>query len=145
MRLVGRAADVYNKLEPLYKDYRKLRVKLPDGGYAITHMDGKVLGYFERHPGATQSDLAQHSGRDKAQLARLIKGLRDQGLLRAEADEADRRNLKLFLTADGQAIQQALQLQAGQIGAKAISGLTGAEQRQLLGLLQRVKDNLGAR
>jgi hypothetical protein len=36
-------------------------------------MEGKVLGFFARHPGATQRDLAQHSGRDKAQLARLIK------------------------------------------------------------------------
>jgi hypothetical protein len=34
-------------------------------------MEGKVLGFFARHPGATQRDLAQHSGRDKAAVATL--------------------------------------------------------------------------
>jgi DNA-binding MarR family transcriptional regulator len=49
-------------------------------------MEGKVLGYFCRHPGNTQSDLAQHSGRDKAQLTRLIARLKEAGLLEARAD-----------------------------------------------------------
>lgn len=31
MRLVGKATDVYQYLEPLYNDYRKLRRKLSDG------------------------------------------------------------------------------------------------------------------
>ncbi len=146
MKTTAAEDDALELMHAVMHAYRSLQYRfLRDGPHAITHMDGKVLGYFERHPGATQSDLAQHSGRDKAQLARLIKGLRDQGLLKAEADEADRRNLKLFLTADGLAIQHALQLQAGQLGSRAISGFTDAEQRQLLGLLQRVKDNLGAR
>jgi len=81
-------------------------------------MDGKVLGYFGRHPGATQKDLAQHSGRDKAQLARPIKGLRDRGLLSAVADDADRRSVRLSLTADGRALQRTLQQQARGFGAR---------------------------
>lgn len=138
--------DVLETVHAVMHAYRSLQYRfLRDGPHAITHMDGKVLGYFQRHPGATQSDLSQHTGRDKAQLARLIKGLRDQGLLRAEPDETDRRNLRLFVAADCQAIQQALQQQAGQLGARAIAGLSRAEHQQLLSLLQRVKDNLGAR
>ena len=121
------------------QQYRFLR----DGPHDITHMDGKVLGFFGRHPGATQKDLAQHSGRDKAQLARLIKGLRERGLLAAVADEADRRNLHLSLTADGQAVQRALQQQARRLSARAVAGLSATEQRQLFALLQRVGGNLG--
>lgn len=120
------------------KQYRFLR----DGPHDITHMDGKVLGYFGRHPGATQSDLAQHSGHDKAQMARLIKGLRDRGLLDGEVDDADRRNVRLSLTADGQAVQRALRQQAQRVGAQAVSGLSAADRQQLLALLRRVKNNL---
>jgi DNA-binding MarR family transcriptional regulator len=135
--------DALEIMHSVMHAYRSLQYRfLRDGPHTITHMDGKVLGYFERHPGATQSDLAQHSGRDKAQLARLIKGLRDQGLLTAEVDEADRRNVRLFLTNEGKAIQQALQRQAGRLGSKAVAGLSRAEHQQLLALLQRVKDNL---
>jgi pre-mRNA-splicing factor 38A len=32
LRLVGKPTDVYQYLEPLYNDYRKLRRKLADGG-----------------------------------------------------------------------------------------------------------------
>lgn len=123
--------------------YRSLQYQvLRDGPHDITHMESKVLSFFERNPAATQSDLARHSGRDKAQLARLIKGLRDQGLLDAEADENDRRNMKLSLTPDGASIQSALQQQAKRLNSKAVRGLSGEEQQQLITLLQRVRGNL---
>ncbi len=135
--------DVLELVHAVMHDYRSLQYRaLRDGPHDITHMDSKVLGFFGRHPGATQSDLAQHSGRDKAQLARLIKGLRDQGLLQAEADEADRRNLRLSLTTEGRAVQRALHQQAKRLSGKAVAGLSPAELAQLLALLQRVKGNL---
>jgi DNA-binding MarR family transcriptional regulator len=135
--------DVLELVHSVMHSYRSQQYRfLRDGPHDITHMDGKVLGFFARHAGATQKDLAQHSGRDKAQLARLIKGLRDQGLLAAEADAADRRNVRLSLTPAGQAVQRALQQQARRLSARAVAGLSAAEQRQLLALLQRVSGNL---
>jgi DNA-binding MarR family transcriptional regulator len=120
------------------QQYQALR----DGPLALTHMESKVLGYFGRHPGATQSDLVQHSGRDKAQLARLIKGLRERGLLDGEADEADRRNLRLSLTTDGRALLRTLLQQTRKVGVQAVAGLSAAEREQLRTLLQRLRDNL---
>ena len=135
--------DVLELVHTVMHRYRSQQYRfLRDGPHDITHMDGKVLGFFARHPGTTQKDLAQHSGRDKAQLARLIKGLRDRGLLAAEADEADRRNVRLSLTAEGRAVQRALQQQARKLGAAAVAGLSTAEQQQLSALLKRVAVNL---
>ena len=115
---------------------------LQDGPQALTHMESKVLGYFGRHPGGTQSELVQHSGRDKAQLARLIKGLRERGLLAGVADPADGRNLRLSLTSDGQALLKSLQQQTRKVGARAVAGMDAAEREQLRALLQRLHDNL---
>lgn len=135
--------DVLELVHSVMHLYRSQQYQvLRDGPHDVTHMESKVLGYFGRHPGATQSDLVQHSGRDKAQLARLIKSLRERGLLAAEADENDRRNLRLALTADGQAVQRALQQQARRVSAKAVAGLSAAERQQLLALLRHVKTNL---
>lgn len=140
----GSDDDVLDLVHSVMHTYRAMQYRLlRDGPHDITHMDGKVLGYFGRHPGSTQSDLAQNSGRDKAQLARLIKGLRDRGLLSGEVDEDDRRNVRLSLTADGQAVQRALRQQAKRLSAKAVVGLSATELQQLQGLLQRVKGNLG--
>lgn len=135
--------DVLELVHALMHDYRSLQYRaLRDGPHDITHMDSKVLAFFGRHPGATQSDLAQHSGRDKAQLARLIKGLREKGLLEAEADESDRRNLRLSLSVEGKAIQRTLQQQARRLSTKAVDGLAPGEYKQLLALLRRMKSNL---
>ena len=39
MRLVGKPTDVYQYLEPLLNDYRKVRYRSKDGKYALTHVD----------------------------------------------------------------------------------------------------------
>ena len=136
--------DVLDLVHTVMHQYRAQQYQvLRDGPHDITHMESKVLGYFGRHPGATQSELAQHSGRDKAQLARLIKGLRERGLLDGAADAADRRSITLRLTADGQAVLRTLQKQARRLNERAVLGFSTAEQRQLLALLQRVRANLG--
>jgi DNA-binding MarR family transcriptional regulator len=138
--------DALEIMHSVMHAYRSMQYRfLRDGPHTITHMDGKVLAYIGHHPGATQSELAAHSGRDKAQLARLIKGLRSQGLLDAQPNEADRRNLRLFLSAEGQTIRQTLQQQSKNLGAKAVAGLSAEEHQQLLGLLRRVKGNLNPR
>ncbi len=123
--------------------FRSLQYQsLRDGALDVTHMESKVVGFFARHPGATLSDLAAHSGRDKAQLAKLVKGLRERGLLDAEADADDRRSVRLRPSAAGRALQQALHAQGRSLGEQAVRGLDAAEQAHLVDLLGRVKANL---
>ena len=139
------AADdsVLEIIHTVMHQYRAQQFRvLRDGPHDITHMESKVLGYFGRNAGATQSDLAQHTGRDKAQLARLIKGLRDLGLLDGEADPSDRRNTRLTLTDAGQSVRRALQQQAKRLNAVAVAGMGNTEREQLAVLLRRVSQNL---
>ncbi|HTD04431.1 MarR family winged helix-turn-helix transcriptional regulator [Undibacterium sp.] len=139
----GPEDGVLDLIHTIMHQYRSQQYQvLRDGPHDVTHMESKVLNYFERHPSATQSDLAQHTGRNKAQLARLIKGLRDREFLNGEIDEADRRNVKLSLTATGKSIQHTLQRQAKRLNTKAVGGLNNEEQQQLLKLLQHLKSNL---
>ena len=122
------------------RQYQVLRSNAHD----ITHMESKVLGYFSHHPGATLSDLAAHSGRDKAQMARLVKGLRERDLLVGEADSADRRNMHLHLSSAGQAVHRTLHMEAHALNAHAVNGLSAEERAQLIALLGKVKANLDA-
>jgi len=123
------------------QQYRVLRA----GGHDITHMESKVLIYLARHPEATQRDMARDTGRDKAQLARLIKGLRERGLLASQTDPEDRRNLRLSLTSDGRSVLQRLERQSTRLAGKAVAALKAAEVRQLVTLLRRIQRNLDAR
>lgn len=136
-------SDVLELIHDITHQYRSQQFRaLRDGD--ITHMDGKVLGYFYRHPGATQRDLVVYSGRDKAQLARLIKSLRQRDLLSAEVDSGDRRNMKLTLTPAGQEVYAHLQQAAQRVTRSALTGFTPAEQQQLHDLLARLQVNLVA-
>lgn len=42
LRLVGRPLEVYQYLEPLYNDYRKLRLRDAEGNFVLSHMDELV-------------------------------------------------------------------------------------------------------
>lgn len=127
----------------LYRS-QQMRV-LRDGPHGLAHMELKALGFFARHPGATQSDLVTHSGRDKAQVARLIRSLREGGLLDAMADELDRRSTRLSLSASGQEIFAGLHRQSGDMAAVALTGMAEEEKAALMELLARVRANLESR
>lgn len=121
--------------------YRELQSATGASG-ELTHMEGKVLGFFAAHPGATQRELADHSGRDKGQLARLVARLRELGLLDAEPDPADRRSVRLTLTAAGARVQAELKRRVAGVSAVAVDGMSAAQRATLLALLQRVDANL---
>jgi DNA-binding MarR family transcriptional regulator len=98
---VNQSEQVFDAIHSIMHLYRARQLRgLRDNPHELTHMEYKALGFFSRHPGATQGDLVAHSGRDKAQLARLLKGLRDKELLDAVADD-DRRITRLTLSAAG--------------------------------------------
>lgn len=117
---------------------------LRDLPHELTHMESRALGFFARHPGATLSDLAAHSHRDKGQLARLISTLRERGLLDARADETDRRSTCLQLSEAGRTAHETLHAQARRLAGVAVAGMTADECAQLLNLLGKVSDNLQA-
>lgn len=133
-------------LEVIHSVTHLARSRWLRGGAGVPHelspMEGRTLGFFVRHPGSTQSDLATHSGRDKGQLARLIGGMRDKGLLEARPDDQDRRVIRLYPTAVAQALHDDLQQQRRQLAMVAVAGMSAAQRRHLLELLKVVRSNL---
>jgi DNA-binding MarR family transcriptional regulator len=137
----GEIFDLIHTIMHLFRSqqYRGLR----GGKHEMTHMEGKLLGFFTRHPGATLSDLVAHSGRDKGQLARLVKSLKAGGLLNVQQNKKeDRRSVGLEATRSGHSVNETLHRQSTRLVKVAVHGLKGVERRQLLALLQRVRTNL---
>jgi DNA-binding MarR family transcriptional regulator len=140
------SSEAVERMHAIMHLYRSAQQRgLRAGPHDLGHMEIKVLGFFARRPGATQSDLAAHSGRDKAQLTRLIRGLRERGLIEAVADEVDRRSTRLSLSSEGKAMHAALHAHDDVLAEAALAGITDAERATLLALLGRVRANLEAR
>jgi DNA-binding MarR family transcriptional regulator len=140
------ASNASDVLEVIHTIMHLVRARqhraLRDSEAELTHMEHKVLGFFARHPGATQSALVSHSGRDKAQLTRLIRGLKDKGLLTAQTDATERRNVQLQLTAAGEHLQKSLRALDKSVASLATGSLSATDCEQLLKLLRQVRGNL---
>lgn len=140
------AFDAMHAILHLYRGRRQrlMRSGAHDDADELAHMEMKALGYFARHPGATQSDLVAHSGRDKGQVARLIRTLRERGLLDGEADERDKRSTRLRLSDAGRAAHAAFHRHDGEVAEAALADLNPTERAVLAALLARVRANLDA-
>lgn len=112
--------------------------RLSAAGLALTPMEGRFLGHVKRHRGVTQKDLVQHFGRDKAQVTRLVAGLRERGLLDGAEDQADRRVTRLNLTDEGRRLLAEISRIRRELSAAACRGLGDAERQQLADGLRHI-------
>jgi DNA-binding MarR family transcriptional regulator len=115
--------------------------RLRDDGGEIPGMALKVLAFFADNPGSPQMQLVQHSGRDKGQVARLVKDLSERGLLH-RTNTAPGKRRGLTLTDHGQLMQRRLHRQRAQLADKLTSALSPMEQTQLRRLLDKLKASL---
>jgi DNA-binding MarR family transcriptional regulator len=85
-------ADIFEAMHELLHLFRaRMREDLDTLGTELTPNEVRVLMFVGRHPGRTQKDLVDHSHMDKAQLARMLAQLQEQGWLDREPDARDRR------------------------------------------------------
>lgn len=135
--------EVLDRLHTLMHGLRRhLQEAMRHDGEGLGPMEARCLGYFMRHDGATQSELVQHSGRDKAQIARIVKALHERGLLRSCPDPDDGRSQRVSVTAGGQALQRKMQLHRARFEKSMTSGLAEGERATLLALLDRLQDQV---
>lgn len=135
--------EVLDRLHTLMHGLRRhLQEAMRHDGEGLGPMEARCLGYFMRHDGATQSDLVQHSGRDKAQIARIVKALHERGLLQSAPDPADGRCQRVSATAEGQALQRRMQLHRARFEKAMTAGLGEDDRATLLALLDRLQDNV---
>jgi DNA-binding MarR family transcriptional regulator len=135
--------DVMDHLHALMHLFKSsMRQALAGSQDGVGPMEARALGFFARHPGSTQSELVEHSGRDKAQIARLIKLLLERGLLEGTPDERDRRATRLSMTEAGRTLQRSLQQHRKRLATRLTTGLSAEEHAQLLQLLQRLRANV---
>ncbi|QHE87049.1 MarR family winged helix-turn-helix transcriptional regulator [Hydrogenophaga sp. BPS33] len=136
--------EVLDRIHALMHGLRRhLQDATRQDGEGLGPMEARCLGFFMRNEGATQSDLVQHAGRDKAQIARIVKALHERGLLQSHPDPDDRRSQRVSVTAEGQALQRKMQQHRVRFEKTMVAGLSDSERNTLLALLDRLEANVG--
>ncbi|MGY0558502.1 MULTISPECIES: MarR family winged helix-turn-helix transcriptional regulator [unclassified Lysobacter] len=111
---------------------------LKDAGIGLAAMEARTLRFVSRHPGCTQSDIVRESGRDKAQIARVVKVLLERGDIARLPNEPDLRRGRLRITPEGSVSYEQAEHLRSEVAASMVGGVTAKERTQLSRLLRRV-------
>jgi len=108
----------------------------------LTRSQWWVLNHLFRNNGVTQSELADMLEVEKATLGRLLDRLEQKGWVRREADAADRRVRRVFLTEEVEPALKAMRAAAAELRRDALAGLSAEDQTRFVDALLAVKTNL---
>lgn len=90
----------------------------------------------------TTGELAHRMHVEVPTAVRMIQRMEAVGLLTRARDPADRRRVRVSLTDKGRVAAEAVPGLLDEVAEQALRGMSAAERRQLIGLLERVRVNL---
>lgn len=102
----------------------------------------RALCLCQRNPGGTQQQLVQAMGRDKGQIARLIKELEERNYLVRTPDERDKRAWRLSVTPEGETKCQWFSAIEAQLATDLLGGLGVKECEQIERLLSELRERM---
>jgi DNA-binding MarR family transcriptional regulator len=108
----------------------------------ITRAQWLVLTRLHRHPGASQSELADMMEVERASAGRMIDRLEANGWVERRAQNGDRRVKRVYLTPEAERVHRRIWRVAETTVGDALADLSAREGAQLRALLGRVKKNL---
>ena len=108
----------------------------------LTRSQWWVLNHLFRNDGTTQSELADILEIEKPTLGRLLDRLEQKGWIRREADSADRRAKRIFLTEEVEPAMKAMRAAAAELRRDALAGLPAEQREAFVDTLLAIKSNL---
>jgi DNA-binding MarR family transcriptional regulator len=106
--------------------------------FDVTPVQFAILNVLIESPGEDQVTLARKVAFDAATFGSVITRLEARGWVRREADAADRRRKRLWVTQEGAEAARHMRRSVGNVQQRILSPLSDADQAQLLALLDRL-------
>ncbi len=108
----------------------------------LTRPQWLAIVRLKRRPGASQSELADMMEIEKAPAGRIVDRMEEKAFVERRADPGDRRIKRIYLTARGEQIFEAIYPLSVQTVRDALSELSARDHDVLADLLTRVKSTL---
>ena len=119
----------------------KLHKQFTTKGYKATPEQWGILNLLEEEEGLTQSEIAEKTIKDKANITRILDVMQRNGLIQRRKHENDRRAYKIFLTDKGRHLQYTLAQYVQEIDNQACEGLSVEELMELNRILKKMCAN----
>jgi MarR family transcriptional regulator for hemolysin len=111
----------------------------------LTRAQWWVLAHVHRHEGSSQRALADILDIEPITLTRLVDRLERASWVERRPDASDRRVWRLFLTEKSYPILDRMYQLGAETREQALAGLTPDQREQLIGILSKIKSNLGGK
>ncbi|MBF5058169.1 MarR family transcriptional regulator [Alcanivorax sp. 521-1] len=108
----------------------------------INGMHVRLLQMIHRQPDCTAQHIAAVTGRDKAQITRVIKELENMALITRTPDPEDRRSQLLALSETGAGLMARIQEAEDDVKARLLKGVPKRDQDTFIEIGNRMLDNL---
>jgi DNA-binding MarR family transcriptional regulator/predicted N-acetyltransferase YhbS len=105
----------------------------------FTLPQSRLLWELAHHDGVTAATLARELELDPGYLSRLLRGLKDRGLLKSTTATDDARRSVLRLSAAGRRAFAPLDARSHDETSRLLSRLSAAQQRELLAAMARIQ------
>jgi len=115
-----------------------LRRAVQAAGLDVTPEQWGILCALWEKEGRSQSELAEITIKDTANITRMIDVMENKGLVFREKDPLDRRTYKIFLTKQGQELQNRLVPVVQCFIERALSCLGRAERDDLMRMINKL-------
>ena len=124
--------------------YRKGRIFIGRGLEEYNIGQGQFLFLLELYieDGRNQEELAEVLKIDKGTTARAIKKLEENGFIRREKDEKDKRSNRVYLTEEGKGMKDNIFFILNQWDKKMSEQLDEEERELMIKLLRKVCSNI---
>ncbi len=108
----------------------------------LNGMHVRLLQMIHRHPDGTAQQIARVTGRDKAQITRVIKELESMALIMRTPDPADRRAQLLSLNEKGLGLMARIKDAEDEVKKTLLKGINKKDQNTFIEIGNRMLDNL---
>jgi len=121
---------------------RRLQKKFNTSGLHLTIEQWSVLYHLWKQDGISQQELCNATYRDKPSITRLVDNLEKLSLVRRVASETDRRINRIYLTKQGQKLEEETMQLADETLNEALLSVPPDKVDVCKEVLQIVYDNL---
>ncbi len=108
----------------------------------FSHSRWLLLLHLSRHDGCTHCELAQHMGIEAATLVKQVDHMEQEGLLKRQASETDRRVKHLHLTTAGKKVVERIRSSAAELRKEIMAGSGTEDIGAALSVLKNIRSTL---
>ncbi len=99
-----------------------------------------VILFLARKPGASQKNIAEFADITTSAVNQTVKSMVEDGYVKKETDESDKRNSKLYLTEKGEEIAKKLRERMYKSDEVITAMITPEKEAEMIELLDKITD-----